>query len=201
MNYFFFYKMQISHREIYTKTFWVGYQHNFLIILLHAFSWVQSSYKWQQLDNHTLRITLTSVDKIPCPIKFLVTHVPHIYAFIWVCGIILNAVCRHFLELGYAVIYLHRQGSQQPFTRQFPQDALLDSLEFKDSADGSTCMEGKFLPTVHSLGHLHFWFIWFLLPAAILRRFAEFSGNICNRRFSFAVLTQDIFTVVRYLPQ
>ena len=50
---FFLHKMQISHREIYTKKkFKVVYWPIFAVIRFHVFSCVPSWYKWQQLGNH-----------------------------------------------------------------------------------------------------------------------------------------------------
>lgn len=67
--------------------------------------------------------------------------------FIFIC---LNSVSiRYFLELGYAVIFLHRQQSLKPFTRQLSQDALLDSMNINDTADGSVDIVGEF-PKLHA---------------------------------------------------
>lgn len=49
---------------------------------------------------------------------------------------------RYFLEQGYAVIFLHRQGSLQPFSRNFPSHEVLDLLQLKDLPDGSNQLEG-----------------------------------------------------------
>ena len=49
---------------------------------------------------------------------------------------------RYFLQQGYAVIFLHRQGSLQPFTRNFPSHDILDLLQLKDLPDGSSQIEG-----------------------------------------------------------
>lgn len=47
----------------------------------------------------------------------------------------------YFLEHGYAVIFLHRQGSLQPFSRNFPSHDVLDLLQLKDLPDGSSQLE------------------------------------------------------------
>lgn len=47
----------------------------------------------------------------------------------------------YFLEHGYAVIFLHRQGSLQPFSRNFPSHDVLDLLQLKDLPDGSNQLE------------------------------------------------------------
>ena len=41
------------------------------------------------------------------------------------------------------MIFLHRQGSLQPFTRNFPSHDILDLLQLKDLRDGSSQIEGK----------------------------------------------------------
>ncbi|RYR41919.1 hypothetical protein Ahy_A08g038351 isoform F [Arachis hypogaea] len=37
--------------------------------------------------------------------------------------------CRYFLKAGYAVIFLYRRGSFQPFCRSLPDDPLLECFE------------------------------------------------------------------------
>ncbi|RMX37849.1 hypothetical protein pdam_00007066 [Pocillopora damicornis] len=49
-----------------------------------------------------------------------------------------SASAEYFLEQGYAVVFLHRQGSLRPFTRHFPTEDVLDLLQLKDMPDGST---------------------------------------------------------------
>lgn len=39
-----------------------------------------------------------------------------------------------FLRHGYAVVFLHRRGSLQPFSRHIPRDGLLDMLQLVDGA-------------------------------------------------------------------
>ena len=46
----------MSHIEIYTKQFRVGYRPNVLVIQLHMFSWAHSWYKWQQLRNQAYTV-------------------------------------------------------------------------------------------------------------------------------------------------
>ena len=48
---FFFYIMWISHIEIYSKKFRVGYRTSFPIIQLHVSSCFHGWYKWLQLSN------------------------------------------------------------------------------------------------------------------------------------------------------
>lgn len=52
-----------------------------------------------------------------------------------------SASAEYFLQQGYAVIFLHRQGSLQPFTRNFPSHDILDLLQLKDLPDGSSQIE------------------------------------------------------------
>ncbi|XP_068670747.1 uncharacterized protein [Montipora capricornis] len=52
-----------------------------------------------------------------------------------------SASAEYFLEQGYAVIFLHRQGSLQPFIRNFPSHEVLDLLQLKDLPDGSSQLE------------------------------------------------------------
>ncbi|KAL4229561.1 hypothetical protein ACF0H5_012600 [Mactra antiquata] len=47
-----------------------------------------------------------------------------------------SASAEYFLEHGYAVIFLHRGRSLQPFTRHLPQRQLLDILEVQTGASG-----------------------------------------------------------------
>lgn len=49
---------------------------------------------------------------------------------------------RYFLQQGYAVIFLHRQGSLCPFTRHLPSQDVMDLLQVKDFPDGSSQIEG-----------------------------------------------------------
>ncbi|XP_060574140.1 phosphopantothenate--cysteine ligase-like [Ruditapes philippinarum] len=49
-----------------------------------------------------------------------------------------SASAEYFLEHGYAVLFLHRQRSLQPFTRHLPQSHLLDILEVKGDNEGPT---------------------------------------------------------------
>lgn len=41
----------------------------------------------------------------------------------------------YFLKSGYAVIFLHRSGSLEPFTRHFPGHALLDALDISQEGE------------------------------------------------------------------
>lgn len=41
----------------------------------------------------------------------------------------------NFLRQGYAVVFLHRRGSLQPFSRHLPRDGLLDMLQLVDGAE------------------------------------------------------------------
>lgn len=60
--------------------------------------------------------------------------------FIWklehISHIFFNSMIRYFLEHGYAVIFLHRNRSLQPFTRHLPQKRLLDILEVQTRTNG-----------------------------------------------------------------
>lgn len=40
------------------------------------------------------------------------------------------------------MVFLHRQGSLQPFTRHYPTEDVLDLLQLKDMPDGSTQVQG-----------------------------------------------------------
>lgn len=51
------------------------------------------------------------------------------------------ASAEYFLAQNYAVVFLHRQGSLQPFSRNFPSHDVLDLLQLKDLPDGSCQIE------------------------------------------------------------
>lgn len=70
------------------------------------------------------------------------------------------------------MVFLHRQGSLQPFTRHYPTEDVLDLLQLKDMPDGSTQVQGwLFLDfffllenlfsnlTIFSFSSYHFFFI------------------------------------------
>lgn len=52
-----------------------------------------------------------------------------------------SSSAEYFLEQGYAVIFLHRQRSLQPFLRHIPHDMILDMLDFREDAAGGTQIE------------------------------------------------------------
>ena len=56
---------------------------------------------------------------------------------------ILNNFARYFLQYGYAVIFLHRQRSLEPFCRHFEGHNALDLLEIQVGQNGSYSLSGK----------------------------------------------------------
>ena len=50
------------------------------------------------------------------------------------------------------MIFLHRQGSLQPFIRNFPSHEVLDLLQLKDLPDGSSQLEGTRSTNIESQG-------------------------------------------------
>jgi phosphopantothenate-cysteine ligase len=48
-----------------------------------------------------------------------------------------SSSAEYFLEEGYAVVFLHRQHSLQPFSRQFDRDNFLEYLQVEVSPDGT----------------------------------------------------------------
>ena len=55
----------------------------------------------------------------------------------------LNHSCRYFLEKGYAVIFLHRCRSLQPYSRHFSRVSFLDILELKQNEGATANIHGK----------------------------------------------------------
>jgi phosphopantothenate-cysteine ligase len=54
-----------------------------------------------------------------------------------------SSSAEYFLEEGYAVVFLHRQHSLQPFSRQFDRDNFLEYLQVEVSPDGTERVGGK----------------------------------------------------------
>lgn len=59
-----------------------------------------------------------------------------------------SASAEYFLDLGYAVIFMHRQKSLEPFTRQFTGQQFFDMLDLSDEPNNSIL--GKYLRSVAS---------------------------------------------------
>ncbi|XP_029646658.1 phosphopantothenate--cysteine ligase-like [Octopus sinensis] len=56
-----------------------------------------------------------------------------------------SASAEYFLNSGYAVIFLHRNGSLEPYSRNFSRKNLLDFLEFReDGQEQSLAVQGKY---------------------------------------------------------
>ncbi|XP_014770869.1 phosphopantothenate--cysteine ligase [Octopus bimaculoides] len=56
-----------------------------------------------------------------------------------------SASAEYFLNSGYAVIFLHRNGSLEPYSRNFSRKNLLDFLEFReDGQTQSLAVQGKY---------------------------------------------------------
>lgn len=55
-----------------------------------------------------------------------------------------SASAEYFLEQGYAVIFMHRQKSLEPFTRHFTGQKLLDMLEIQDRGPNTTISGWQF---------------------------------------------------------
>ncbi|EDO44150.1 predicted protein [Nematostella vectensis] len=49
-----------------------------------------------------------------------------------------SASAEHFLQQGYAVVFLYRQHSLQPFMRQISPEAILDIMDFKEDREGAS---------------------------------------------------------------
>lgn len=49
-----------------------------------------------------------------------------------------SASAEYFLEHGYAVIFMHRQKSLEPFTRHFSGQKLLDMLDLQEHGSNTT---------------------------------------------------------------
>lgn len=49
-----------------------------------------------------------------------------------------SASAEYFLEHGYAVIFMHRQKSLEPFTRHFSGQKLLDMLDLQERGPNTT---------------------------------------------------------------
>lgn len=57
----------------------------------------------------------------------------------------------YFIEMGYAVIFLHRQFSLEPYTRHYThsKNCFLDMLQAQDN--GQVCIEGSHLEEIKKI--------------------------------------------------
>ncbi|RLM62153.1 hypothetical protein C2845_PM14G04040 [Panicum miliaceum] len=67
------------------------------------------------------------------------THIPRPLVFAChrsACCLELSvAKCRYFVKAGYAVIFIHRRGSKQPYCRFLPEDSFLDLFELGEDSE------------------------------------------------------------------
>ncbi|CAI9735178.1 Hypothetical predicted protein [Octopus vulgaris] len=67
-----------------------------------------------------------------------------------------SASAEYFLNSGYAVIFLHRNGSLEPYSRNFSRKNLLDFLEFREDGQAqSLAVQGKYEEKISKILHIY----------------------------------------------
>lgn len=51
--------------------------------------------------------------------------------------------CRYFLKSGFAVLFLYRSKSLEPFLRHMPTSELMESFATYKNENGNLCLKGK----------------------------------------------------------